>query len=354
MAFTGRSYAGVAMATMCAEPGERLSGHPSTRFRRTPERVLTVLDRWTLSRTMCTDAAVSLINAGSRAGGAVHISAMNLSDYMPQALAALDADPDSRLAISLDNLNRADDKHLIGLDLVKSYMRQACLSALTISQNHDIARYRRARDILTGKVRLEDGTSYRNLWINVRDLGGDLLGLESDGEARALIGRLAASEPVLGLLIADRYDQKVRQRRPGYRGGPNLEDHLADIERTLDSDPEGRLAVSLDNLLGKEAGRRLGITQIVDYVRGTDPAGLTGQLAADVTRFRRALGILDEQITLGGLTFFNLQANVRDMMGDLENFVTSTEARDLAARIAGAVPALAEAISAREPEAAFQ
>jgi hypothetical protein len=37
---------------------------------------------------------------------------MNLAEYMPQALAALDAEPESRLAVALNNLKRADDNYM--------------------------------------------------------------------------------------------------------------------------------------------------------------------------------------------------------------------------------------------------
>jgi hypothetical protein len=283
------------------------------------------------------------------------MAGMNLAEYMPQALAALDAVPESRLAISLDNLNRADDRYMIGLDLVKSYIRKADPEALAPEQNDDIARYRQARDIISGRVRLGGGLSYRNIRTNVYHLAGNILDLTDDTEARALFARLVEGEPVLGWLIADRYDQKIRERAPGYRGGPDLEDRITDIEETLDADPEGRLALSLDNLAGKDAERRLGINLIMDYVRATDPDTLTGQLADDVSRLQRATAIIDNKIELGGrgLTFYNLEANVHDMMGSLSNFATTTEARDIARRIVAAVPELAADIAAQPPVIAY-
>lgn len=283
------------------------------------------------------------------------MAGMNLAEYMPQALAALDAVPESRLAISLDNLNRADDRYMIGLDLLKSYIRKADPATLSPEQNDDIARYRRARDILSGRIRLGGDSSYRNIRANVYHLAGDIRDLTDDAEARALVARVVKREPVLGWLIADRYDQKIRERSPGYRGGPGLEDHIPDIEESLGAHPEGRLALSLDNLAGEDAERRLGINLIMDYVRATDPDTLTGQLADDVGRLQRATAIIDNKIKLGdrGLTFENLEANVHDMMGSLSNFATTTEARDITRRIVAAVPELAADIAAQPPVIAY-
>jgi len=278
---------------------------------------------------------------------------MTVDEYLPKALAMLDAEPASRLAISLDNLNRADDRYMIGLDLITSFIRKANPAALTRGQNHDIARFRRAADIIGGRLLLGSHVTYRNVRSNINFADGRIRDLATDGEARQLVARLVEAEPVLAWLVADRYDQKILERDPGHRGGPNLEDHLADIEQSLDSDPAGRLAVSLENLSGADSGHRLGIGLVMDYVRGVDPDTLGGQLATDVARFQRALGILAEEITLGGLTFHNLRANVRDMMGNLSNFATTTEARDLAMRITAAVPDLAASITIRDPEIPF-
>lgn len=272
---------------------------------------------------------------------------MDLTEYLPSAHAALDTVPDAHFAISWNNLGDADDGFMIGLDLVKSFMRAANPAELTDAQRKDITLVRRAEEILAGHVPLDGGTSLGNLRFNLYSLGGNLKDLVTDGEARQLIQRVVASEQVLTWLVSDRYSQKIRRTAPGYRGGPILEEHLRHIEETLDSDPEGRLALSLENFGYTEYTRREGVSLVRAYVRSADTTVMEGQLAADVRRLKRASAILENQITLGGMTFSNLAANVRDMMGDLSNFATTTEARDIVRRIVAAVPALRHEILAQ-------
>ncbi|HEX9086472.1 MAG TPA: hypothetical protein VF867_02970, partial [Arthrobacter sp.] len=229
--------------------------------------------------------------------------------------------------------------------LVGSYAGGADLAELSDVQAYDVARFRRATGILNGEV-LIDGVSYRDLAANVRALGGSLRAECTDAAARELVARIIANERVLGWLVAARYGQKIRRRSHGHRGGPDLAENIAHIEATLDSDPDCRFALSLDNLLACEPGRPLGIELIQDYARETDPATLTGQLAADVARLRRGTAIRRGRILLDGMTFDNLEANVDGMMGSLSNFATSTEARDLVMRIVAAVPSLAADIAA--------
>jgi hypothetical protein len=136
---------------------------------------------------------------------------MNLADYMPDALAALDAEPESRLAISLDGLNHTGDRYLIGLDLVQVYLRKADPDTIAPGLAPDVARFRRASDILRGRVRLGGDLSYANLRINIHDLGGNIRDIVDDSEARGIVSRILASEPVLGWLVADRQERKPRE-----------------------------------------------------------------------------------------------------------------------------------------------
>jgi hypothetical protein len=136
---------------------------------------------------------------------------MNLADYMPDVLAALDAEPESRLAISLDALNHTGDRYLIGLDLIHVYLRKADPGAIAPGLAPDIARFRRASDILGGRVRLGGDLSYANLRINIHDLGGNIRDIVGDSEARGIVSRILASEPVLGWLVADRQERKARE-----------------------------------------------------------------------------------------------------------------------------------------------
>lgn len=136
---------------------------------------------------------------------------MNLAEYMPDVLAALEAEPGSRLAISLDNLKHTGDSYLIGLDLVMAYLRQADPDAIAPGVASDVARFRRASGILNGRVPLGGDLSYGNLRVNIHDLGGSIRDLADDSEARGIVVRILASEPVLGWLLADRQERKGRE-----------------------------------------------------------------------------------------------------------------------------------------------
>lgn len=279
---------------------------------------------------------------------------MDLAEYLPMALKALDAVPESRLAISLDNLNRSEDAHLIGLDLVKSFARAADTNALTEEQKADLALFRKCQDIAAGRIRLGEEVTYPNMRRNFYDLGGSLSDLVTDSEALALVKRVIEAEPVLRWLVADRYQQQIRKRTPGYRGGPELDDHIVDIERTLDADPDGRLAVSLRKLLHSGDVDSGVIDVVKTYVLSPDVAeSQDGQLADDILRLQRAFEINMGWIELGGMTLDNLAANVRGMMGELSNFVTAAEARGILNRIIAAVPSLARDIAALPPATAF-
>lgn len=181
------------------------------------------------------------------------------------------------------------------------------------------SRSRRPRAVLSASLRR-----------NIYDLGGALGDLVPDNDARALVGRIVDSEPVLRWLIADRYQQQIRQKTPGYRGGPELENHISDIERTLDADPDGRLATSLRKLLHSGDVDSGVIDLVKTYVFSPDVVeSQDGQLADGILRLQRAFEINMGWIKLGGMTLDNLAANVRGMMGELSNFVTATEARGL-------------------------
>jgi hypothetical protein len=261
---------------------------------------------------------------------------IELTDYET----ALASDSVTSLAASLEALLGADDTYDIGLGLVQGYARAADMDRLPAAQRTRVGLFRRAASILDGDT-LVGGVTYGTLRANSTIAGRRLTDHVSDAEARELIASVINGEPALGWLVADRYEQKIRSREAGYRGGPDLEEHIQIIQDTLDSDPEGRLAVSLDNLVGSNTGRRLGINVVEDFVRGADPEAFTGALRADLTRLKRAYGILRNEIALGGLTYVNVEANVYGMMGKLGNFATSTEARDIIHRIIAGVPVLA-------------
>jgi hypothetical protein len=276
------------------------------------------------------------------------------NDYQPKASVILDAVPDSRLAIFLDNLRNDSDRHEIGLDLVESYARTTDAATLRGFAASDVCRLWQAFRVLAGNVLLGEGNTYQNLEVTLYDLGGSILDLEQDTAARELVARIASAEPVLCRLIADR--SRFDRLQGGVTGNPdglNLADFLPAIEETLDSEPEARLAISLMLLRLSENPTDAGTDEVCRYVRETDPATLTGQLADDVTAARRAIDIAADRIPLNGMTYWNLQCNIGGLGGSIYNFAAAEPARVLVRRIIAAVPALAAEIAAIEPDTAF-
>jgi hypothetical protein len=264
---------------------------------------------------------------------------MNCDQATPTVLAALDSEPDSRLAISLHNLGRADDALLLGLDLAKSYARTTDPATLAKEQAADVVRLRRAMELTkTVKDRVFNVCHRKNTDPAIRALA-------SGTEAREIVQRIVAGEPVLARIASDRYTQQTRDRLTN-------PEYLGYIESTLDSDPDARLAVSLSRLVHEDISRAY-VQEVKAWIKDVDLTMLEGQLADDAGRIRRATGILSHQILLDGMTFGNLEANVRDLRGRLSDFATSTPAREIIDRIAAAVPGLADRIASYEPEIAF-
>ncbi|GAA4035178.1 hypothetical protein GCM10023063_19460 [Arthrobacter methylotrophus] len=262
-------------------------------------------------------------------------------DTTPIVLAALDSEPDSRLAISLHNLGRADDAQLIGLDLAKSYARTTDPATLAGEQAADVARLRRAMAL--AKNVLLEGKAF-NIF-HRKNTNPVIRAMASGTEAREMVQRIVAGEPVLARIASDRYTQQTRDRltRPEY---------LEYIESTLDSDPDARLAISLSRLDHEEISR-VQVREVQAWIKEVDLTALEGQLADDAGRIRRATEILNHQILLDGMTFGNLQANVWDLRGNLADYATSTPAREIIDRIAAAVPGMTDLIAGYEPETAF-
>lgn len=283
---------------------------------------------------------------GSSDSAAVHMRCMKLSEYLPTVLAALDAEPESRLAIALDSLDRPGDRWLLGLDLVESYVRTTEPDTLAGNQAGDLSRFRRVKEIISGRVKVGEFT-YRTLQQHVVDLGGQLHELVPDREARALIQRIAAGEPVLGRLIADRQAQAIRAQ-----GSEDLEESLPIIEDILGSDPDARLAISLEKLSLVD-NRPKGLDEVRMYVRDVDLSALSGQLSDDAWRIRRATEILAGRTLLKGMTYWNLRCNIGGLGGSIYNFSSTAEARDLVLRVAAAAPGLADRIAAKKSNVAF-
>jgi hypothetical protein len=67
-------------------------------------------------------------------------------------------------------------------------------------------------------VPLGDGRTYAELEAALQHTAESILDMVADAEAQDIVKRITASEPVLAVLIADRYQQQVRQHRiPDHR-----------------------------------------------------------------------------------------------------------------------------------------
>jgi hypothetical protein len=156
--------------------------------------------------------------------------------------------PNRGRAWRLYNLSRADDALLIGLDLVKGYARTTDPSIVAGELAADVAGLRRALEILAGHVLL-NGLTFSNLHLNGNDLSGKFRSLASGTDAREMVQRIVAAEPVLARIVSDRYPQQTRGRltEPEY---------LEYIESTLDSDPRSRAGCTASRRPGPPSRRR--------------------------------------------------------------------------------------------------
>lgn len=265
---------------------------------------------------------------------------MNLADYLPRAEAILDAESVGRLAVSVDRLRRsANPTHThAGYDIVTAYARTTDPVTLTGAQAADVAALRRALTIIAGGTPLEGSTTYPNLRAILERRGGDIRDLADDAEALALFSRIAVGEPVLGRLIADGVE---RLRISGGASDPSrvmtLEDYRPDAEAALDSEPEGRLAISLERLRRSESAPDY-IHDVILFSRRHDPETLTGQLAEDAAAVRRAIDIIAGRLPLAGMTYWTLQTNLGSLGASIYDFATDATAREIFARIATAMP----------------
>lgn len=130
-------------------------------------------------------------------------------------------------------------------------------------------------------------------------------------------------------------------------------DFLPVIEETLASEPEGRLAISLELLRLSENPTDAGIDSVWQYVRETAPDILTGQLAEDVAALNRAIDIIAGRVLLNGMTYWNLQCNIGGLGRSIYDFETAEPARRIVRRIIAAVPELAADIAGLPPVIPF-
>jgi hypothetical protein len=76
---------------------------------------------------------------------------------------------------------------------------------LAVESTSDVMRLRRALAIMAGTVPLGNGRTYAELEANLHKADRSILDSATDAEARDIVKRITASEPVLALLASDRY-----------------------------------------------------------------------------------------------------------------------------------------------------
>lgn len=117
--------------------------------------------------------------------------------------ARIEADPDARFAISLDRLGYAKDNHILGTDLVRTFVRSHPPHTLKGQLKEDVARLERGMKMLTGRATVL-GARYGNLAVTVRDAGGSLFDFETDALAREVTVRIGAADKELARRISER------------------------------------------------------------------------------------------------------------------------------------------------------
>lgn len=122
---------------------------------------------------------------------------------LPDIKARIEADPGARFAISLDRLAYAKDNHLLGTDLVRTFVRRNPPATLEGQLKDDVAQLRRGIRALTGRDQVL-GTRYGELAVTVRDAGGSVFEWITDTEARAVVTRIGAADSELASRIAAR------------------------------------------------------------------------------------------------------------------------------------------------------
>lgn len=113
------------------------------------------------------------------------------------------SDPGARFAVSLDRLAYAKDNHIIGSDLVRTFVRNVDRTVLTGQLAHDVATLRAGMQVLTGRAEVLGGR-YGDMAAAVRDAGGSLFDFETDAWAREVTLRIGAADTELAHRIAER------------------------------------------------------------------------------------------------------------------------------------------------------
>lgn len=122
---------------------------------------------------------------------------------LPDIKARIEADPAARFAVSLDRLAYAKDNHILGTDLVRTFVRRNPPATLDGQLKDDVALLRRGIRALTGRDKVLGGR-YGELAVSVRDAGGSVFDWITDSEARDVVLRIGAADKELALRIAER------------------------------------------------------------------------------------------------------------------------------------------------------
>lgn len=122
---------------------------------------------------------------------------------LPDIKARIYDHPNARFAISLDRLAYAMDNHILGTDLVRTFVRRNPPHTLAGQLKDDVAQLRRGMRMLTGRDTVLGGR-YGQLTVAVRDAGGSVFDWITDVEARTVVARIGAADNELALRIAER------------------------------------------------------------------------------------------------------------------------------------------------------
>ncbi|HEX9227526.1 MAG TPA: hypothetical protein VF885_12860 [Arthrobacter sp.] len=124
-------------------------------------------------------------------------------DFLAATKSRIEDDPQARFAVSLDRLAYAKDNHVLGTDLVRTFVRRNPPHTLTGQLREDVARLRGGMRALTGRDEVLGGR-YGDLAVAVRAGGGSVFEWVDDEEARTVVARIGVADADLASRIAER------------------------------------------------------------------------------------------------------------------------------------------------------
>lgn len=128
---------------------------------------------------------------------------MTETNFLTETATRLAADPQARFAISLDRLAYAKDNHVIGSDLVRTFVRNVDTDTLAGQLATDVATLRHGLRTITGRTDVLGGR-YGQLAVAVRSAGGSLFDFATDDLAREVTLRIGSGDEELQRRIAAR------------------------------------------------------------------------------------------------------------------------------------------------------